>query len=193
MTLDEVKQRIIEANGPFLYHGTSGSRTASILEHGLDPARTEFSSAAVWVATREIASEYALERAGRQHDGPAVFSVDLSQIPAEQLRADEQIAFDIYGPIAEQQMRADLARFGIDPGELSPDEVEAEIRDHLIDLTWEVIDEHGFDSADPEMVWRSYADTGCLMIEGTVAPGVAALVERKPTHVIRPGMVAAES
>lgn len=175
MTITTVKQQIIAANGPLLYHGTSARRTASILEHGLDPSRTEFASTAVWLATREIADGYALERSGK-HDTPAVFAVDLRGIPAEQLRADEQIAFNIYGQVAERRIRADLAAFGIDPDEMTVEEIDAEVADQAIDLTWEITDAEGFDFAGPEMVWRSFAETGNLAIHGTVPPHAVVLV-----------------
>jgi hypothetical protein len=176
MTLYDVKQRILDHNGPVLYHGTSGKRAASILEHGLDPSKTGFCSTAVWVATREIAGRYAFER-GNRRDGHAVFSVDLRQIPAAQLHADEQIAFEIHGPVAEQRIRADLAAYGINADGLTVEEIDDEVADRMIDLTWQMIEDEGFDFSDPEMVWRSYAETGCLMITGTVLAHAVAVAE----------------
>lgn len=171
--LEAVKQRIVAEIGPYLFHGCAVEDVESIFAHGLDPARSrkKIDSSAIWVATREIADRYAVERSTGRPDAVAEVAVDLRAIDARRLRADEDLIFRLYEERGRAQARERCLAEGIDA-----EEIDDAVEESYIDEVWEIFEAEVADqeawSRDPGNIWRSVSETGNLMIVGTLPPRV---------------------
>ena len=162
----ETHALIIERFGPFLYHGSAATPAQALawLAEGLKPQN---GADYVWLGSREVAGGYADERcSGRAGAQPTVFQIDLQLIAPERLRADEQLGFhDHYKRLAGASPFA------------GPPEDEEEWRYSIYEQVHDEMERDPEYAARPEHVWRSYAETGNLAVEGAIPAAALSLAD----------------